>query len=82
MDRLRTAACTENMSGPIETERFLSTLERSCFGSILLKIKERNQLLLFSFDMLVKLIRNSFFIFLFLLFFIKFYHSDSGYLSF
>lgn len=29
VDRLRTAACNENKSVPIETERFLSTLERS-----------------------------------------------------
>lgn len=29
VDRLRTAACSEKKSVPIETERFLSTLERS-----------------------------------------------------
>lgn len=37
VDRLRTAACNENKSDQIETERFLSTLECSCLRTSILE---------------------------------------------
>lgn len=77
VDRLRTAACNENKSDPIKTKRFLSTLERFCLrspilvGRLWLKINGGNQLLLFFFDMLVKLMRKA----------KEFYYSESDYQS-